>query len=87
MSFCVQILGSGSAIPLTHRYTSSQALICNGIPYLIDCGEAAQMRMREFSVPFTRTNNIFISHIHGDHIFGLFGLLSTLSMLGRKNDL
>lgn len=87
MSFSVRILGSSSALPTVKRLTSAQVVLYNGTPYLVDCGEGSQIRMREYSLPFGRLRNIFISHIHGDHIFGLFGLLSTFSMLGRKLDL
>lgn len=87
MTFSVRILGSSSALPTVKRQTSAQAVLYNGTPYLVDCGEATQIRMREYSLPFGRLRNIFISHIHGDHIFGLFGLLSTFSMLGRKTEL
>ena len=87
MSFSVRILGSSSALPTVHRQTSAQVVMYNATPYLIDCGEGAQIRMREYSLSFGRLRNIFISHIHGDHIFGLFGLLSTFSMLGRKTEL
>ncbi len=87
MSFSVQILGSSSALPTIKRNTSAQVVLYNETPYLIDCGEGTQIRMREYSLAFGRLKNIFISHIHGDHIFGLFGLLSTFSMLGRKQEL
>jgi len=87
MSFSVRILGSSSALPTVRRLTSAQVVLYNGSPYLVDCGEGTQIRMREYSLPFGRLRNIFISHIHGDHIFGLFGLLSTFSMLGRKQEL
>ena len=87
MSFSVRVLGSSSALPTVKRMTSAQAVLYNGTPYLIDCGEGTQIRMREYSLSFGRLRNIFISHIHGDHIFGLFGLLSTFSMLGRRTEM
>jgi len=87
MAFAVRILGCSSALPTAKRFTSAQVVLYNQTPYLVDCGEGAQVRMRKYSLPFGRLRNIFISHIHGDHIFGIFGLLSTLSMLGRKQDL
>lgn len=87
MSFEVQVLGSSSALPTIKRHTSAQVVLYNETPYLIDCGEGMQIRLRESAVAFGRLKNIFISHIHGDHIFGLFGLLSTFSMLGRKQEL
>ena len=87
MSFEVQILGSSSALPTIKRHTSAQVVLYNETPYLVDCGEGMQIRLRECAIAFGRLKNIFISHIHGDHIFGLFGLMSTFSMLGRKQDL
>lgn len=87
MAFSVKILGSSAAIPTRSRITTSQVVLYNQSPYLIDCGEGTQLQLRRFSVPFGRMKNIFISHIHGDHVFGLFGLLSTFGMLGRKQPL
>lgn len=83
MSFSVQILGSGSAVPTSTRGLTSQFVTCAGRHYLIDCGEGTQTQMRRFGVKFQRIDAIFISHLHGDHYFGLIGLLSTMNLLGR----
>jgi len=83
VSFSVQILGSGSAVPTSTRGLTSQFVICSGRYYLIDCGEGTQTQMRRFGVKFQRVEAIFISHLHGDHYFGLIGLLSTMNLLGR----
>lgn len=83
MSFFVQILGSGSAVPTSNRGLTSQFITCSGRHYLIDCGEGTQTQMRRFGVKFQRLDAVFISHLHGDHYFGLIGLLSTMNLLGR----
>ncbi|MDR2011051.1 MAG: ribonuclease Z [Bacteroidales bacterium] len=85
--FKVRILGSSSALPTSTRMTTAQAVLYNEVPYLIDCGEGTQMQMRRYNVHFGRLKNIFISHLHGDHIYGIFGLLSSFNLLGRKQDL
>jgi ribonuclease Z len=87
MSFSVTILGSNSALPTSERYPTAQMLNVSERFFLIDCGEGTQMQLRKYKVKFSRINHIFISHLHGDHIFGLMGLISTLGLLGRKNDL
>ena len=83
MSFIVQILGSGSAVPTSTRGLTSQFITISGRHYLIDCGEGTQTQMRRFGVKFQRIDAVFISHLHGDHYFGLIGLLSTMNLLGR----
>lgn len=87
MNFELTILGSGSAVPTGNRYPTSHFLNFNEKYFLIDCGEGAQIQLKRFKLRFTRINHIFISHLHGDHYFGLIGLISTLSLLGRKNSL
>ena len=82
--FCVNILGCGSALPTTRRLATSQIIDIRDKLYMIDCGEGAQLQMRKMRLKFSRLNHIFISHLHGDHCFGLPGLLSTLGLLGRK---
>lgn len=83
MSFSVQILGSGSAVPTSSRGLTSQFVSCSNRYYLIDCGEGTQTQMRRFGVKFQRIDAVLISHLHGDHYFGLIGLLSTMNLLGR----
>ncbi|MBQ9201210.1 MAG: ribonuclease Z [Bacteroidales bacterium] len=79
----VHILGCGSALPTTRHSLSAQVLELSGKLFLIDCGEAAQLQFRRTRLNFNRISDIFISHLHGDHCFGLPGLISTLSLLGR----
>lgn len=83
MSFSIQILGSGSAVPTSTRGLTSQFITVSGRHFLIDCGEGTQTQMRRFGVKFQRIDAVFISHLHGDHYFGLIGLLSTMNLLGR----
>ena len=77
------MLGTASAMPVSGKYQSAQVLCVHGRYFLIDCGEGVQQQMETLKVPMMRLDSIFISHIHGDHVFGLFGLLSTLGMKGR----
>ena len=83
MNFSVTILGSGSAIPTARRKPTAQFIKCCNRNILIDCGEGAQIQMRLFGVKFQRLDFILISHLHGDHYFGLVGLLSSMHLLGR----
>ncbi len=85
MSFTVTILGSSSALPTSKRFLSAHLVNHDERFFLIDCGEGTQLQLRRFKKKTARINNIFISHLHGDHVYGLFGLISSLSMLGRKN--
>jgi ribonuclease Z len=85
--FSLTILGSSSALPTSKRFPSAHLLTVNERFFLIDCGEGTQIQLRKFKLRFGKLNHIFISHIHGDHIFGLFGLLSSFQLLGRGNDL
>ena len=84
MSFTVTILGSGAALPTFSRNPTSQYVICNDRHILIDCGEGAQMQIRKYGLKFQKLTHILISHLHGDHYFGLVGLLSTMHLLGRN---
>jgi ribonuclease Z len=79
------ILGSSSALPTSERYPSAHVLNAHERLFLIDCGEGTQMQLRRNKIRFAKINHIFISHLHGDHVFGLYGLLSTLSLMGREN--
>ncbi len=87
MPFQLTILGSSSATPTSQRYPTAQALQVPGRSFLIDCGEGTQHQIRKNKINFSRISHIFISHLHGDHFFGLIGLISSLVLLGRKNDL
>jgi ribonuclease Z len=83
----VTILGSSSALPTSERYPSAHVLTAHERLFLIDCGEGTQMQLRKTRTRFSKINHIFISHLHGDHVFGLYGLLSSFSLMGRKNTL
>lgn len=85
--FELDILGCGSATPTTHHNPSSQVLNIREKLFMIDCGEGTQLQFRRSKLRFGRLNHIFISHLHGDHCFGLIGLISTLALLGRTGDL
>lgn len=87
MGFEVTILGSGSALPTSLRNPSSQYVFCNNRHILIDCGEGTQNQLRKNGVKFQKIDHILISHLHGDHFFGLVGLLSTMHLLGRDSGL
>lgn len=83
MKFEVTILGSSSATPVYNRNPSAQLLNCNEKFYLIDCGEGTQQQLTKYNLKAARIDYIFISHLHGDHYFGLIGLLSSLHLNGR----
>ena len=85
--FNINILGCGSALPTTRHLATSQIVDLRDKLYMIDCGEGTQVQMRRMRVRFGRLAHIFISHLHGDHSFGLPGLISTLGMLGRTGEL
>ena len=87
MKFELTILGSNSALPTPKRFSSAQLLNINERFFLIDCGEGTQIQLRRFKQAFSKINNIFISHMHGDHYFGLPGLISSFGLLGRRADL
>lgn len=85
--FELHILGCGSALPTTRHFATSQVVNLRDKLFMIDCGEGAQMQLRKSRLKFTRLNHIFISHLHGDHCFGLLGLISTFGLLGRTAEL
>lgn len=84
MSFELTILGSSAALPTSKRFPTAHLLHAGERFFLIDCGEGTQIRLRQYGINPSRIHHILISHMHGDHVFGLFGLLSTLGMMGRK---
>jgi len=81
------VLGCYSATPRTFNNTTSQVLEINNRMFLIDCGEGTQMALRRQKIKFSRIRHIFISHLHGDHFFGLPGIISTFRLLGREAEL
>jgi len=81
--FKIHILGCGSALPTKKHNPSSQIVEIRGKMFMIDCGEGTQLQLRRSSIPFTGLRAVFISHPHGDHCFGLLGLISTFGLLGR----
>jgi ribonuclease Z len=85
--FTLNILGSGSAVPTLHRNPSSQLLQYNGLYFLIDCAEGTQLQLKKMKVSAMRIGHILISHLHGDHYFGLIGLLTSLHLMGRTSPL
>lgn len=87
MKFEVLILGSSSATPMYGRHPTSQVINHNEQLYLVDCGEGTQMQLARFGVRSNRIKHIFISHLHGDHYLGLMGLVSSMHLMGRKDEL
>lgn len=81
--FEIHILGCGSALPTTRHNASSQVIKIGNKQFMIDCGEGTQLQLRRRHIHFSFINHIFISHLHGDHCFGLIGLISTFGLLGR----
>ena len=80
-------MGSNSAIPTTKRKPTAQLLNVAERFLLIDCGEGTQMQLRKYKIKMQRISHVFISHLHGDHYFGLIGLISTMHLLGREKEL
>jgi ribonuclease Z len=87
MSFELNILGSSSATPTSERYPTAQALNASGRFFLIDCGEGTQIQIRRQKIGFSKIQHIFISHLHGDHFYGLIGMISSFNLLGLKKDI
>jgi len=80
MSISLTILGCHSATPRSFAHPTAQFLSINNEHFLIDCGEGTQVQLRKHKVKFTKISRVFISHLHGDHFFGLIGLSSTFSL-------
>jgi len=87
MSLKLTILGCHSATPRVNAHPTAQYLEINNHFFLIDCGEGTQVQLRKYQVKFSKIKRIFISHLHGDHIFGLVGLVSTFRLLNRDSEL
>ena len=87
MSFSLTVLGSSSALPTSNRFLTAHVLNVDERFFLIDCGEGTQLQLRKYKAKLGRLNHIFISHLHGDHVFGLPGLISSLNLLGRTQPL
>ena len=87
MSIKLTILGFNSAVPKQNSAPTSQLLEISNRLFLIDCGEGTQIQLRNAKAKFSRINHIFISHLHGDHVFGLIGLISTFQLLGKETPL
>lgn len=81
--FKVHILGCGSALPTLQHFPSCQIVEIRGKAFMVDCGEGAQIQLRKTHVAFTKIQAVLITHLHGDHCFGLIGMLSTFGLLGR----
>ena len=87
MEFTLKVAGTASAMPVPDKNQSAQVLSVHGRLFLIDCGEGVQRQLLRMHIPVMKIDSIFISHIHGDHLFGLFPLLSTMGMLSRTTPL
>jgi ribonuclease Z len=85
--FAVTILGNNSALPAYDRHPSAQIVTINDQLLLIDCGEGTQMQLSRYKIRKGKLNHIFISHLHGDHYFGLIGLISSMALLNREQPL
>lgn len=85
--FGVTILGNNSALPAYDRHPTSQVVTLDQFQFLVDCGEGTQMQLARYKIRRSRINHIFISHLHGDHYFGLPGLITSMGLLGREADL
>jgi len=87
MSYQLTILGCSSAIPTIDKNPTAQLLNANERFFLIDCAEGTQVQLRKYKIKFQKINRVFISHLHGDHYFGLIGLISSMNLLGRDKEL
>lgn len=84
MPFELTILGSSSALPTSERYPTAQVVNLLGRFFLVDCGEGTQMQLRKQKIGFGKIKHILISHLHGDHFYGLIGLISSMNLLGLR---
>jgi ribonuclease Z len=87
MSFSLTVIGCGSATPVGHRLSSAFALRCRQRVFMLDCGEGSQMYLKDNHIHMQRISKVLISHLHGDHFFGLVGLISSMHLFGRKHQL
>jgi len=85
--FGVTILGNNSALPAYDGHPTCQVVTLNGEVFMLDCGEGTQMQLAKYKIRRSRINHVFISHLHGDHYFGLPGLITSLGLLGREASL
>lgn len=85
--FGVTILGNNSALPAYDRHPTAQVITLDQHQFLVDCGEGTQMQLARYKIRRSRINHVFISHLHGDHYFGLPGFITSLGLLGRETDL
>lgn len=83
MRFELTVLGCSSALPTISKYPTAHVLNVREQFYLIDCGEGVQKQLKNYDISLLKINHIFISHLHGDHVYGLFGIISTMGLLGR----
>ena len=83
----VTILGNNSALPAFDRHPTAQVVTLDEFLFLVDCGEGTQMQMAKYKIRRSRIQHIFISHLHGDHYFGLIGLITSMGLLGRETEL
>ena len=83
----VTILGNNSALPAFDRHPTAQIVTLDDSLFLVDCGEGTQMQMAKYKIRRSRISHIFISHLHGDHYFGLIGLLTSMGLLGREQEI
>ncbi|MBS1759073.1 MAG: ribonuclease Z [Bacteroidetes bacterium] len=85
--FAVTILGNNSAVPAFGRHPTAQVVTFNGVNYLVDCGEGTQIQMINYKIRRSKISHIFISHLHGDHYFGLIGLINSFGLLSHQQEL
>ena len=85
--FAVTILGNNSAVPAFDRHPTSQVVTLDGTNYLVDCGEGTQIQLINYKIRRSKISHIFISHLHGDHYFGLIGLINSFSLLSHQQEM